>query len=78
MIVPKGPDLLRMVQYTGRPLLLLALYDICIVVAYKIFHVRWVALPHIPLALYGSAITIFVAFRNQSAYARWWEARWRR
>jgi putative membrane protein len=34
-----------------------------------------VALPHIPVSLFGSAIGIIVAFRNQSAYARWWEAR---
>ena len=75
MIVPKGPDFLRMVQYTGRPLLLLALYDTCIVVAFNLLHWKWIALPNIPLSLYGSAITIFVAFRNQSAYTRWWEAR---
>ena len=75
MIVPRGPDLFRMVQYTGRPLLVLALYDLCVVGAVKLLHWHWIALPHIPLALYGSAITIFVAFRNQSAYARWWEAR---
>jgi ion channel-forming bestrophin family protein len=38
-------------------------------------HWDWVALPHIPLTLFGSAIGIIVAFRNQSSYARWWEAR---
>jgi putative membrane protein len=75
MIVPKGPDLLRMVQYTGKPLLLLALYDVCVVVAVKVLHWDWVALPHIPLALYGSAIGLILGFRNQSAYARWWDAR---
>jgi ion channel-forming bestrophin family protein len=40
-----------------------------------VLHWDWVALPHIPLSLFGSAIGIIVAFRNQSAYARWWEAR---
>jgi putative membrane protein len=59
----------------GRPLLILVLYDVAVVVAYKVLHWDWVALPHIPLTLFGSAIGIIVAFRNQSSYARWWEAR---
>ena len=64
-----------MLRYIGRPLLILVLYDLAVVIAYKVFHWDWLALPHIPLALFGSAIGIIVAFRNQSAYARWWEAR---
>ncbi len=75
MIVPRGRQLWRMLLYVGRPLLILVLYDLAVVVAYKVLRWDWVALPHIPLALYGSAIGIIVAFRNQSAYARWWEAR---
>ncbi|RXH54875.1 bestrophin family protein [Granulicella sibirica] len=75
MIVPRGPDLLRMLQYVGKPLLLLALYDVAIVFAFKVLHWQWIALPHIPLALYGSAIGLILGFRNQSCYARWWEAR---
>src|SRR5271156_1070830 len=75
MIVPRGPQLLRMLHYVGWPLLFLALYDLGVVVAYQVMHWQWVALPHIPLALFGSAIGIILGFRNQSAYARWWEAR---
>jgi ion channel-forming bestrophin family protein len=75
MIVPRGRQLFKMLAYVGRPLLLLVLYDLAVVVAYKVLHWNWVAMPHIPLALFGSAIGIIVAFRNQSSYARWWEAR---
>jgi ion channel-forming bestrophin family protein len=64
-----------MLHYVGTPLLLLVVYDVAVVAAYKVLHWNWVALPHIPLALYGSAIGIIVSFRNQSAYGRWWEAR---
>src|SRR5258708_4798989 len=64
-----------MVKYVGLPLLLLACFDLVVVVAYKALHWEWVALPHIPLALYGSAIGIILAFRNNSAYSRWGEAR---
>jgi putative membrane protein len=64
-----------MLTYVGRPLLVLLAYDLAVVTAYKVLHWDWVAMPHIPLALFGSAIGIIVAFRNQSSYARWWEAR---
>lgn len=75
MIVPDGRLLSRMLIYIGRPLLVLVLYDLAVVVAYQIMHWNWMAMPHIPLALFGSAIGIILAFRNQSSYARWWEAR---
>jgi len=75
MIVPRGRQLFKMLAYVGLPLVLLVLYDLAVVVAYKVLHWNWVALPHIPLALFGSAIGIIVAFRNQSSYARWWDAR---
>lgn len=43
------------------------------------FH-RWaevqgLAVPGIPLTILGSGLSIFLAFRNNTAYARWWEAR---
>jgi putative membrane protein len=75
VIVPRGRQLSGMLLYVGRPLLVLVLYDLAVVAAYKVLHWEWVALPHIPLSLFGSAIGIIVAFRNQSSYARWWEAR---
>jgi len=34
-----------------------------------------VSLPFVPVGILGSALAIFVAFRNNSAYGRWWEAR---
>lgn len=75
MIVPKGPQLRRMLAYVGWPLLALVLWDVLIVLAYKVLHWEWVGSKYIPLALYGSAIGIIVGFRNNSAYGRWWEAR---
>jgi ion channel-forming bestrophin family protein len=75
MIVPRSPQIRRMVEYVGRPLLVLFGYDLVVVVAYKVMHWDWVALPHVPLALFGSAIGLILGFRNNSAYDRWWEAR---
>jgi putative membrane protein len=39
------------------------------------FKVIDIALPFSIAAILGSALAIFIAFRNQSSYARWWEAR---
>ena len=75
MIVPRAPQLRRMIQYVGWPLLALVAWDVAIVIGYKVFHWEWVGSKHVPLALYGSAIGIIVGFRNNSAYGRWWEAR---
>jgi len=50
-------------------------WDLFIVVANKVWGWRWIGSQHIPLALYGSAISIVVGFRNSAAYSRWWEAR---
>ena len=75
MILPHERHISRLLTYVGWPLLILVLYDVAVVLAYKVLHWDWVALPHIPLTLLGSAIGIIVAFRNQSSYARWWEGR---
>ena|SRR5882724_3212949 len=75
MIVPRAPQLRRMLEYVGRPLVFLVIWDVVVVAAYKIFRLDWVALPHIPLALFGSAIGLILGFRNNSSYGRWWEAR---
>lgn len=74
MILPKSPNIRRMVSYVGRPLLFLFVWDVLVVVAYQALHWHWLALS-IPLALYGSALGIVVGFRNNSSYSRWWEAR---
>ncbi len=76
MIVPQGPHLGQMLRYVGRrPLLALLAWDVAIVLAFKLLHWEWVGSRHIPLGLYGGAISVIVGFRNNSAYARWWEAR---
>ncbi len=75
MILPKGPQLGRMLHYVGWRIAALFAWDVAIVLAYKVLHWEWVGSRHIPLALYGGAIGVIVGFRNNSAYARWWEAR---
>lgn len=47
-------------------------------VVYFIHHLMWVdnlSIPTMPVTILGGALAIFLAFRNNSAYDRWWEAR---
>lgn len=75
MILPRSQYLLTTVRYVWRELLVLLVYDLIVVMAYQLGHLKWVALQHVPLALYGSVIGVILGFRNNSAYMRWWEAR---
>ncbi len=50
----------------------------CSVLAWALFTfagAHFLVLNFTPIGLLGSALAIFVAFRNNSAYGRWWEAR---
>jgi ion channel-forming bestrophin family protein len=66
---------MRLVMYVGRPLLILLAYDVAVMLAYQLLHWRWLAVPDLPVALYGSAIGVILGFRNNSCYSRWWEGR---
>lgn len=73
MIIKRRFDPLKVLGYV-RGELLLGL--VAAVAAYALH--RWeplVALPFSIAATLGGALAIFIGFRNNSAYARWWEAR---
>lgn len=55
--------------------LLMAAWDCVVVVLFQVFHQEWMELPSLPTSLIGSALALFMGFRSNSAYARWWEAR---
>jgi putative membrane protein len=75
MIVLKKPRPGWLLWYVGVPVLVLVVWDFLIVFAYQVPHWTWVGSSSVPLALYGTAISIIVGFRNNYAYGRWWEAR---
>ncbi|KAB8125403.1 hypothetical protein D3W54_13385 [Komagataeibacter medellinensis] len=56
-------------------LLLLCAWDIVVVVMFQIFHQEWMEQPTLPISLIGSALVLFMSFRNNTAYNRWWEGR---
>lgn len=64
-----------MLGYIGWPLALLFIWDIAFTAAYVYLPHPGLELPVLPMSLLGSALVLFLGFRNNSAYARWWEAR---
>jgi len=74
-MVIKSAKLGTLSFYIGRPLAVLFALDVAIVVAYVFGGWKWLALPDVPLSIFGGVIGVIAGFRNASAYARWWEAR---
>jgi putative membrane protein len=75
MIVSRTHQFKRVFRSLGRHILALLAWDLLVVAIVKVLGWEWIAARDIPLAVYGSTIGIVVAFRNSSAYSRWWEAR---
>ncbi|EAU69001.1 conserved hypothetical protein [Stigmatella aurantiaca DW4/3-1] len=63
------------IRYTGRPVVLHVLFALCIAAAYELLDASWLAVPALPVSVLAAALGILLAFRNNSAYDRWWEAR---
>ena len=75
MIVRDHLPLRRVWADISKRLCILFLFDVTVSLLYTQANVKLLALPHLPLAIMGGALSIFLAFRNNSAYDRWWEAR---
>ena len=75
MIVRDKLPLKRIWPQAWRRLLILLIFDCTVAVIYSVFHHKWISLNGLPVAPLASALTIFLAFRTNAAYGRWWEAR---
>jgi putative membrane protein len=75
MIVPGRASLGHILRYVGRPLLVLFAWDVLVTAVYLFFAQYWIHFPELPLTLLGSAVAVYLSFRNTAAYARWWEGR---
>jgi putative membrane protein len=72
MIVTPTPGLTQIVREVWRPLLLLFVWDVVVTAVYYLLPFR---APSLPLTLFGSVLALFLGFRSNSAYQRWWEGR---
>lgn len=72
MIVEAVPRIRQIVGEVWRPLVALFLWD-CMVTGFYYwtpFHA-----PSLPYTLFATALALFLGFRSNSAYQRWWEGR---
>jgi putative membrane protein len=75
MIVRDRLPLNRIWPQAWKRLLVLLIFDCTVAVVYSVLHHKWISLSGLPVAPLASALTIFLAFRTNAAYGRWWEAR---
>ncbi|GBR49183.1 bestrophin family protein [Neokomagataea thailandica] len=75
MIVQRRYGLIQLFKETLPPLIILALWDLVVVILFQVYHQDWMEQPTLPISLMGSALAIFLGIRNNAAYARWWEGR---
>ncbi len=74
MILRRNFSPIKVIQYVKIELLF-AITISAIVFALHKQSVSSITLPFSVAAILGSALAIFIAFRNNSSYSRWWEAR---
>jgi putative membrane protein len=72
MIITAAPSMKQVVREVWKPLALLFVWDVIVTVTYYVLPFR---APSLPLTLFGSALALFLGFRSNSAYQRWWEGR---
>ncbi|MET4674882.1 bestrophin family ion channel [Luteibacter sp. ME-Dv--P-043b] len=75
MLVPGHAHVSHLSRYVGVPLLILFCWDVLVTAAWYCTQAGWDNFPALPLTLFGTAVAIYLSFRNATAYARWWEAR---
>jgi len=73
VIVAATPRLGRILREVWRPLTALFVWDCAVTIAWYLLP-RF-DMPTLPLTLFGSALALFLGFRDNSAYQRWWEGR---
>ena len=74
MIVKRNFNPIKVIQYVKTELAFAAIITVAVFVLHK-QNITAVTLPFSISAILGSALAIFIAFRNNSSYSRWWEAR---
>ena len=75
MILRDSFPLKRLWPRTYKRLLVLLAFDCAVAGLYVFWDWHWLSLDALPIGTLGSALAIFLAFRANAAYGRWWEAR---
>lgn len=75
MILRKVFNPLAVARYMKTEIFISSLVSVAVFFLYHNRHLEKASLPFSIAAILGSALAIFLAFRNNNAYSRWWEAR---
>ncbi|MCB0539389.1 MAG: hydrogenase [Bacteroidetes bacterium] len=75
MIVKRNFHPLKVWAYIKNQILFVLIWSFLVWLLFYLTEIKVMALNFTPIGILGSALAIFVAFRNNSAYGRWWEAR---
>lgn len=75
MIVKRNFHPRKVWTYIQRPVLFVIVWSTAVWLLFFFTQEQALSLAFTPVGILGSALAIFVAFRNNSAYGRWWEAR---
>lgn len=75
MILRKIFNPISVARYMRMELIASTVLSVAVFFLYHNEHLEKVSLPFSIAAILGSALAIFLAFRNNNAYNRWWEAR---
>ncbi|AFK04571.1 hypothetical protein Emtol_3443 [Emticicia oligotrophica DSM 17448] len=75
MILRKIFNPFAVARYMRTELVVSTVISVSVYFLYHNQHLEKVSLPFSIAAILGSALAIFLAFRNNNAYSRWWEAR---
>ncbi|ATB50851.1 bestrophin family protein [Corallococcus macrosporus] len=75
MIVGRRLSWHIILRYVGRGVAIHVLFALTVIVGYRVFDAEWLSVPAMPVSVLAAALGVLLAFRNGSAYDRWWEAR---
>ncbi len=75
MIIRKRLKFSHLVYYLYKPVIYCLIISISAFLAYDVLGYEKIGIPTIITGTMGTALAIFIGFRNSSAYDRWWEAR---
>jgi Predicted membrane protein len=74
MHIGRSYKIREFLQWTRRRLYVLATITVVPVILYQAFHLKWIALPWVVVAMLGTATSFIVGFKNAQTYGRTLEA----
>jgi putative membrane protein len=72
MIVGPAPRIRQTLASAWRVLAILFVWDLAVTIFYYVVPFK---APALPVTLFGTVLALFIGFRTNSAYQRWWEGR---